>query len=290
VSRSSPDRGAAPEPVDFYLPSGRLHAELRGPREGRLVLCLPGLSANLRGFDVIADRLAAGGCRVAALDLRGRGRSTVSPPGTYGWPAHARDVAIVLDTLGRQRAAAVGWSMGAYVTLQLAAEVPGRLERVVLIDACSPPSEDFLALIRLAVDRLGTTFPSVDDFLSRMRALPTIEQWGPFWERYFEYDLIQEGGGGVRARTSREAVAEDLAYIEAHDSRPLWSALTMPALLLRASRPLIPNGPFLVRPPDVAELRRRVPGVEVIEIDANHYGIAAAPATAEAVARFLSGQ
>jgi pimeloyl-ACP methyl ester carboxylesterase len=275
-----------PVSTDLGTPGGRLRAELSGPADGRLVVCLPGLTANLRGFDEIGGRLAAAGFRVAAVDLRGRGQSDVTPPGTYGWPAHARDVAAAAAALGRERFSVVGWSMGAFVAMQLAALAPGRLERLVLVDACSPVSDEVLALIRLAVERLGAVSPSADQYVARMRALPTIERWSGFWERYFRYELVP-ADGGVRARTSREAVLEDLAYGDAHDPRDLWPALIMPVLLLRAARPLVPGGPFLVTASDVGELRRRVAGAQVAEIDANHYGIAATPAAAEAAARFL---
>ena len=276
-----------PAAIDIDVPAGRLRADLRGPAGGGLVICLPGLTANLRGFDVIGPRLAEAGLRVAALDLRGRGRSDASPPGTYGWPAHARDVLAAAAALDRERFSVVGWSMGAFVAMQLAALAPGRLERVVLIDACSPPSAAALTLIRLAVERLGAVYPSAEDYMVRMRALPTIERWGDFWERYFRYELVP-AAAGVRARTNREAVLEDLAYGDVHDPRDLWPALTVPVLLLRAARPLVEGGPWLVTTDDVRELRRRVPGVRVVEIDANHYGIAAAPDAAEAAARFLA--
>jgi pimeloyl-ACP methyl ester carboxylesterase len=278
-----------PEPVemDLRLPGGCLHAELRGPGSGPLVLCLPGLSANLRGFDVIGPRLAAAGLRVAALDLRGRARSDASPPGTYGWPAHAADVEAAAASLGAERFSVVGWSMGAFVAMQIAARARERLGRLLLIDACGTPSQDVLALIRLSVERVGAVYPSKADYLARMRALPTIERWSEFWERYFDYELMP-AEGGVRARTSRTAVLEDLAYGEAHDPRELWGALTMPVLLLRAARPLVPGGPWLVTADDVAEFTRRVRTAAVIEVDANHYGIAAAPEAAEGAVRFFT--
>ena len=275
--------------IDLSCPGGRLRAELSGPAAGRLVLCLPGLTANLRGFDVVAARLGARGLRVAALDLRGRGHSDVTPAGTYGWPAHARDVLAAATALGRERFSVVGWSMGAFVAMQLAALAPGRLERLVLIDACSPVSAEVITLIRLAVERLGATYPSPEEYLARMRALPTIERWSDFWERYFRYELVP-ANGGVRARTNREAVLEDLAYGDAQDPRDLWPALTMPVLLFRAARPLVPGGPFLVTDADVRDFAARVPGGQVVEIDANHYGIAAAPEAAAAAAQFLADE
>lgn len=54
---------------------------------------MPGLSANLCGFDRLAERLAGDTLHLVAIDLRGRGRSEVTGAGTYGWCNQARDVA-----------------------------------------------------------------------------------------------------------------------------------------------------------------------------------------------------
>ena len=57
-----------------------------------LLLCVHGLSTNLCGFTSLAEHLAGPHRQVVAIDLRGRGRSEVTPPGTYGLDSHARDV------------------------------------------------------------------------------------------------------------------------------------------------------------------------------------------------------
>ena len=280
--------GAAhPVETDIEVRSGRLRAARWGPAVGPLVLCLPGLTANVRGFDLIGAGLAAAGLRAVALDPRGRGHSDVTGRATYGWVAHAQDVLDAATVLGAERASLVGWSMGAFVAMQAAHAAPGRIERIVLVDACGRPPADVLPLIRLAVERLGKTFPSADDYAARMRALGTVSPWNDLWERYFRYELRQVEGG-VQARTSRDAVLEDLAYIESHDPRTLWPALTMPVLLLRAARPLVPGGPWLVTEADRDDFLRRVTGAEAVEIDANHYGIVAHPAAVEAARHFLS--
>ena len=78
---------------------GDLQVECLGPEQGPLVVGLPGLSANLRAFDLLAERCASAGLRFAALDLRGRGLSQDTGAGTYGWPRHARDVVHVARIL-----------------------------------------------------------------------------------------------------------------------------------------------------------------------------------------------
>ena len=47
-------------------------------------MCVPGLLANLCGFDRLAGRLAGDALQLVAIDLRGRGRSEVTGAGTYG--------------------------------------------------------------------------------------------------------------------------------------------------------------------------------------------------------------
>lgn len=276
------------EGFDLHLSSGRLRVARRRGGPGPLVLCLPGLSANLRSFDLIATRLAGVGFDVVVMDLRGRGRSVATLPGTYGWPSHAADAAEVANQLGAQSFSVVGWSMGAFVAVQLAATTPSVLDKVVLIDACAATSEAANALIQTAVDRLGIVYPSVEQYLALVQGLGTIVPWRPLWEGYFAYEL-ETVEGGVRSRTSRQAVDEDFAYAISHDPRPLWTGLTMATLLVRAAHPIVPGGPFIVSQADRDEFARSVPAAELVEVDANHYGVMAHPSTAGAIAAFLQG-
>src|SRR5690349_24057946 len=100
-----------PQPTDLRLPSGSLRALRVGPGGGAPVLCVPGLSANARSFDRIAAALAGAGRDVIALDLRGRGFSPATAPGTHGWLHHAEDVLEVATQLGAERFDLVGHSM-----------------------------------------------------------------------------------------------------------------------------------------------------------------------------------
>jgi alpha/beta hydrolase fold len=72
----------------IQLTSGALHVESNGDPLGRLVLCVHGLSANCRSFDRFVPVLANAGHHVVTMDLRGRGRSDITPPGSYGWDSY----------------------------------------------------------------------------------------------------------------------------------------------------------------------------------------------------------
>ncbi len=276
------------EEFDLNLSSGRVHATRSGG-QGPLVVCFPGLSANLRSFDFIGDALAKEGFHVVTVDPRGRGRSEPTPPGTYGWPAHAADVAEVADRLGADSMHLVGWSMGAYVAMQLASMKPHLLDKVVLIDACGTTGESANALIRPVIERLGVIYPSLHQYLQLIKQMGTIVPWDPLWERYFAYEL-EPVEGGVRARTSRGAVTEDFEYGTSHDPRRLWPALSMPVLLVRAARPLLPGGPFIVGADDRDAFAQSVPEAKVVEVDANHYGVVTHPRTAKAIQGFLESE
>ncbi len=274
-------------PLDVHLASGDLHAEWFGAERGRLVVCIPGLSANLRGFDFIAERIADPAHQVVTLDLRGRGQSQVTGPGTYGWIHHAEDVLAVADALGASRFDVIGQSMGAAVAMEIARLAPQRLGSIVLIDVCGVPDPTTVPLIRAAVERLGSVYPSVEAYLEVVKRLGTIRPWSPYWERYFRYELAPVEGG-VRARSDRDAVLEDAAYGEEHDPRTLWPCVTMPTLLLRATQELFEGAGYIVPATERDAFLAAVPSARLVEVDANHYGINTHPASAEAIAALLA--
>jgi 3-oxoadipate enol-lactonase len=70
---------------------------------------------------------------VIVPDLRGHGASE-APEGPYETADHAADVVALLDTLGIEKAAVVGLSMGGYIAIQLMDRAPERLVAVVLAD------------------------------------------------------------------------------------------------------------------------------------------------------------
>src|SRR4051794_24552678 len=85
---SSIRRMRSNEPLALRRASGAQPPALRPAPDAATatpVLCAPGLSANARSFDLIAATLAESGHPVVAFDLRGRGLSPATAPGTHGW-------------------------------------------------------------------------------------------------------------------------------------------------------------------------------------------------------------
>ena len=273
-----------PRPIELALTSGRLRAHRFGPEGGPLTLCVHGLSANSRSYDFLGPELAAHGRSVVALDLRGRGWSDITGLGTYGWRHHARDVLEAATRLGAERFEYVGHSMGAFIGLEVARQAPARVARTVLIDAIGLPEPASLLPILAAVQRLGSVHPSADAYVAAVQRLGVITPWGPVWESHYRYDLVP-AAGGVRPRTDRAAVFEDMTYGATQVPRAFWPDLTMPSLLVRAGVPL--GAGFIVSAGDREDYLRRVPRAQAVDVDANHYAVMTHPATAAALRSFL---
>ena len=99
----------------------------------RLVVYLHGLLVDSDLNRGVAEVLAARGNRVVLLDLLGHGRSDRPEHATaYRIDAYADQVIALLDELGEQRAVLGGMSLGANVSLFVAAEHPERVRGLVV--------------------------------------------------------------------------------------------------------------------------------------------------------------
>ncbi len=272
--------------LNVRVASGSIRTLQTGPRAGFPVLCVPGLSANARSFDAIAATCAARGRRIVALDLRGRGFSPATAPGSHGWRHHAQDVLDVARVLGLERFDLVGHSMGAFVVMKAVALGPALVRRVVLIDAAGVPDATALPPIVASVQRLGRTYPSAAVYWDSMRDRGAVAPFDELWRDHALYEL-EEVEGGVRPRTSLRAVLEDMAYGSWHDARSLWRFLRVPTLLVRAARPLPPSSGFVVSPSLRDAFLAAVPTAEAVDVDANHYGVVAHADALEAITAFL---
>lgn len=284
-----PPRPASPAPaarrLELTLSAGRL-AALEWGSGGELVLCLPGIAATSATFAALAPSLAERH-RVVALDLRGRGRSEATPPGSYGWEAHARDVLEAASLLGADRFVAIGHSMGAYVAMQAAALAQRRLAAVVLIDSAGMPDPLAAARLMLSARGLAARHGSAEEHARAFRAAGLVQPWSEVWEHAVLDDLVTSSDG-VRRRTSGAAVKEDVAYAMSRRPRALWDALDMPVLLVRATRPITRVAGFVVPARERDAISAHVRNLRVVEVAANHLGVLTHPDTVAAIHDFLA--
>ena len=229
------------------------------------MVCVPGLSANLCGFDRLAERLAGDTLQLVAIDLRGRGRSEVTGAGTYGWRSHARDVLGIADAVGAPSFAVIGQSSGAAIAMTCAQLEPSRVGRLVLVDLVGSPDERSGVPVVASISRLGTVYPSAQAAIALIKQIGIIPEWDEYWDRYFLYEL-RDVNGGVASGTDRGAVLEDLGYGNAMywpgpeaPIHALWDAITMPALVLRARQEILPGFGFILPPRRCSGSRPRCP-------------------------------
>ncbi len=106
------------------------YAEERNESAAETMLLLHGAGMDHRMWVEVSPALATAGRRVLALDLPGHGRSTGTAPGEIveaaGW------VRRFLDAAGVDRVSLAGFSMGALVALETAAQAPDRVRSLIL--------------------------------------------------------------------------------------------------------------------------------------------------------------
>ncbi len=265
---------------DLELSSGRVRARRWGDERHPLVLCGHGLSANVTAFGAIADHITSTQKRqVVAIDFRGRGRSEVTPPGTYGLASHARDLLDVATQLGHERFDYIGWSMGALIGIHVAALAPERLDSFKLIDIAGPMDAASAETVRAGLARLDAVVPAPEHYLAAIKAVGAIEPWSAFWDEYYTYELQQTPDGTWTPSTDHAACEEDLEECLATDWPPLWDALTMPSTLIRCTEKL---GDGYIVPEAVRDDFAR--HADVVEIDASHFTVLLHPDAIAAVA------
>ncbi|BAV51921.1 alpha/beta hydrolase [Mesorhizobium sp. 113-1-2] len=128
---------------DFFYaaPDGlRLHARVYGEANSGHwpVVCLPGLTRNVRDFHELALYLSTRSPvtrKVVAFDYRGRGQSAHDPDVShYNVGVEAGDILAGLAALGIEEAAFIGTSRGGLIIHVLGALRPAALKAIVLND------------------------------------------------------------------------------------------------------------------------------------------------------------
>ena len=127
-----------------------------------------------------------------------------------------------------------------------------------------------------------------EEFCAIVEKAGAAQPWAELWHPHY-LDELEDVPSGVRARTSKEAVLEDLVYGSQQDASAFWPKLTMPTLLVRAARPIVPGAGFIVGAALRDAFLTTVPTAKAVEIDANHFGVMAHPDSLRAIAAFLTG-
>lgn len=180
----------------------KLHARDYPASEARSpipVVCLHGLTRNVRDFEALAPALAGQGRRVIVPEMRGRGLSANDPdPTNYHFATYAADVALLLDDLSVDKAVFIGTSMGGAITLYLSDLRPDLIAGVILNDIAPEVAPEGIARIAHYV---GKAAPVADwqgaiDYarVTNGIALPGYDD--DDWQRYARR-LFREDHAGI---------------------------------------------------------------------------------------------
>jgi len=261
----------------------RLHARCYGRRSAPAlpVVCLPGLSRTAEDFETLAAALANGPRpmrRVIALDYRGRGLSAYDrDPANYSFQTELADVLAALTALDALPAVIVGTSRGGILAMLLAALRPSALAGVVLNDIGPVIEPKGLMRIKSYVGKLPqpASYQEAAEILRRLFSAQfpklTEADWLVSARRAYrlDHDRLQPTYD-VRLATTLQHVNFDKPL------PPLWKEFdalaSVPLMVIRGA-----NSDIL-SPETVDAMRRRRPGLELVEVpDQGH-----APLLAEA--------
>ncbi|WP_428263374.1 alpha/beta fold hydrolase [Haliangium sp.] len=250
----------------------RIHY-LHHPGPAPEMVLIHGLTANAHCFDgLIAAGL--GSVRgVLALDQRGRGLSD-QPASGYSPAEHAADVIALLDHHGIDKTVICGHSYGGLVALEIANAYPERVAKLVVIDigGTSVQNPDVFALIKPSLDRLGKVFPSWDEYVALMKAVPYFEgAWGPALEAYFRADVAAQTDGSVRVRTPPEVIQQVVAEAQAVDWQQRLAGAAQPSILIHADGPYgVPGTAPVVLEAQARDAVDALPQGRYVHVPGNH--------------------
>lgn len=260
-------------------------------RMAETILCVHGISANCRCWDTMAEALAPR-YRIIAMDLRGRGLSE-KPPAGYSIAHHCRDIRVLLENLGVERAVIMGHSLGALIALAFGAQYPEKVESLILLDGggklSAEQTKKVFAGIQPTLDRLGKVFPSSEAYLDLMKKNPLLQPWSPALETYYLYE-IEEVEGGVRSRVQPEHIKEEAENLGNLDVAEFYPQIKCPVLILRATEGMLAPDDILLPKKVVEKMLQEIPDARCVDLQgSNHYSIVLQPNEArdQAIRSFL---
>ncbi len=245
-------------------PLGELAAMPWGDADAPPLLALHGWLDNAAGFARLAPWLAQKR-RVIALDLPGHGRSAhlASSARRYHVVDQVDHVLDFADALGLERFDLLGHSLGAGIASLVAAAVPERVDRLMLVEGLGPLGDDGSNTLsrwrkahaqRKRPSRAARVFPTVDAAVAARVAAGGLDadEARPIVER----NLREVDGGFAWRSDARLRLATPVRIDDAQMTR-LLAGIEAPTLLLLAepATSCLPETLMAARAASVAGIR-----------------------------------
>lgn len=243
--------------------------------EGKTILCVHGLTANCRCWDLIASELSPK-YHVIAMDLRGRGLSD-KPDTGYSVEQHMGDIHALLEEQGIDSVTLLGHSLGAYISLAYAANYPEKVAGLILMDGGGHLKQEqwnrIAQAIKPSLDRLGQISPSLEDYTAAIKKAPFLQPWLPTLEAYFRYE-IENAQGGIRSMVRLAHIQEEITNVHKLDTSQLYPCITCPVLVLRATDGIFTPDDVVLPEKIADQMSQEIPNALLIDIEGtNHFSI-----------------
>ncbi len=226
--RDTLEASYAPAPSRFVSVLGvRLHVRDTGPRDAPALIMLHGFGSSLHTWEPWAQALETR-YRVIRLDLPGAGLTGADPSGDYSDERGVRIVTALMDQLGVPRATLIGHSMGGRLAWRMAADVPARVDKLVLVapDGFASPGFEYgkAPEVTLPVKAMQYILPKAVLRMSLAPAYADPSRMTPeIVDRYYDMMLAPQ---------VRPALIARMQQLVLQPPTPWLQRITAPTLLL----------------------------------------------------------
>lgn len=252
-----------------------LNVRLEGPVDAPVLVLSNSLGTDLNMWDAQALAFSEH-FRVLRYDTRGHGGSSVTP-GPYSIERLGRDVLGLVDTLGIDRFAFCGLSMGGLIGQWLGINAGERLTRLVICNTGAKIGTD-----EIWNERIDTVLKGGEQAMRDMRDASRARWFTPaFAERQpAQTQRITQ----MIAATSPEGYAANCAAVRDADYREQLGAIRVPTLIVCGSKDPVTT------PEHGRYMQARIEGAELVEFEAAHLSnVEAGEAFTRRVLEFLRG-
>ncbi|MFA5944973.1 MAG: alpha/beta hydrolase [Candidatus Thermoplasmatota archaeon] len=206
-----------------------LSHSVHGPRDGPTLLLVHGFPFDRAMWRFQVAALTGAGYRVVVPDLPGFGRS--EDPGRKDAPLEsvdgmAAELLLLLDRLRIAKITPVGFSMGGYVALAVAAKAPDRLSGLILLDTRAEPDSTE------AKAKRDVTIAQVQEHGTRALAIAMMANQLTEATRGKERLLAEEVREMMLRQPKESVVAALKALRDRPDRRDLLPTLSVPVLVV----------------------------------------------------------
>ena len=250
------------------------------------IIGVHGLTGNHKQLHYYAE-LVKGEYRFISVDLKGRGKSAISPENT-GIEQHTNDILALLEALNIENPILMGYSMGAFIMSNVANKRKD-VRGVILLDGAVRATEHQRALIEPSLGRLSKHFDSPEAYIEEIKEIygRIGVEWTDHLESIGHYE-IHEVDGHWKAISNEQKIRQDLDSFYDYDPKVVFEQVDCPVLLVHSTGGIGSNAALFLAE-HYSDTLVYAKMIEKITSPSNHYTLVFAdrPEVNSAIQQFL---